>query len=959
MAGCHKLADIRAPLIGWLEKNEFIENKVVVNDESSTDQYKGQLMDFSRILEELTKIIAEKAPIDYDNLLSESEYQPDSDRNMSILLEQGENVDFLKKCYSLLLGRAADGEGLQTWANALNEGMPRETVIQGFKESPECLLRNTGVIDSYIDLPKQPHLAGIYIDITNFVHAKTLTGIQRVVVEVCSRLKSGEQCSFIIFNKRMDSFLLLDKQSVLRFFQDPRNCPPEPVAKANVSDFGGGCTFFDMDSAWHTPHIRSYIYKEFASQGVNIVSYIYDLIPIINPGAMTGDTLKKFAIYLAAVLKYSTLIITDSLNTENDLINVRTRIGCKKTPTLVTGLGVKPYVETDYQSEIPLEIPTQKYILFVGTLEPRKRQDLVLDAFLEVQKNNKNLSLVFIGKMGWGGTVLGDKIKKSKANNVRWYSQITDEALRRLYTNAYLNIYISNYEGYGLPVAEGLAAGQITLTSLNSSIYEAGQNYADYIKFNTVPEIVRYLNVYLENTELYNAKKNFIKSNYKPPCWDTVSHRIDNAITGLSDQQMLTANRQVEKIQHVSISIRPDEYAKNIQLQQKYGCCASEFVVITRQDLIDEFRNIESDIPLRVIDESVITNRDSNIIFSELDHLEKNWYLRSGLIEVDEIDEMFVMLDDDNYPIGKGSIDRFIDEEGRYKAYYFHNMLTWNHYRSSFDRGMQRARKNAMAFGTEFRAYASHCSQIINKTLFREAIEFTSSAGMVPYPSEWETYFNYAITHYPHVFHKSQANVLNWPAHPSSWPVENDTHEYLTENYHEYLYDDGHIYEGLAIEDQEEKAERRKKLLHKFEETQNDNTKLQNAIGALGLFHTLSKFEHPNGLQVFVSQIPKYIKIHAGTVAHIDINYKMIDSAKTFKGSDLRICFRQIDTGKNISTFQLNLQDEGEYYQEAMCKLPVMPSPKQGGEFYEFVLMADSKEFCSIDGPCKIFVDGT
>jgi glycosyltransferase involved in cell wall biosynthesis len=921
-------------------------------------------MHYSKILAGLTKIIAKEVELNFDELLADSEYKSVHRSRIEGYIKDGDNDEFVQRCYAMLLGRPADRGGFACWITALEDGMSRKDVVENIKASEEYTANNTDIPkkqEAFLDHPELPaaaELSGIYIDITNFVTTKLNTGIQRVIAEVCSRLAPNKQYHFVVYSKQRESFFILDRNSVSHFFKDPHNCVPLPIAAAQVCDFGYGCTFFDMDSSWNTPHKRSYIYKEFSAQGTKIVSYLYDVIPILKPKAMTLGTLKNFTINTAAVLRYSNLIITDSLSTENDLFDIRSEIGCEEAPTLVTGLGVRPYTASDFIPDISLEIPTQKYILFVGTLEPRKRQDLVLDAFLEIQKTHKDLSLVFIGKVGWGRASLNEKIQNNRDNNVRFYSGITDENLRRLYTNAFLNIYISDYEGYGLPVAEGLAAGQITITSLNSSIYEAGRDFADYIKYDSSAEIAHHIKGYLENTELYEAKKNHIKNNYVPLSWDLVSERIDNAIAGLAEQSILTKNQQFEKIQHVSISIRPDVFEKRIRLQEKYGCCASEFVVVTRSDMINTFQNIRSKTPITVIDESVLINRDKNTDFFGLDHVEKNWFLRSGLTELDEIDEQFVMLDDDSFPMGYESIDRFIDSKGRYKAYYFHNLLTWHNHGTSFDMGMQRAKRNAWAFGTEFRAYGSHCSQIINKSMFKEAIVFSQTDGMEPSPTEWEAYFNYAISFYPHLFHKTKARVLNWPAHPASWLPEVEAYEYQTENYYEDLYKKGSLFSNVNIEDQKKKVEIKNKITRAYQATVNENIKLHDVIGAFGLTHNLCKFEHPDGAVVYLSHIPKYVKLRPSTRLHIAINYKGLNTQSSANDDNLHIHLRDTASEKNISSKKLTFANRENSYQETVFMMPIIVPATGLGKSYELILSGDSAEFSSADEPCKIFVEG-
>ncbi len=103
------------------------------------------------------------------------------------------------------------------------------------------------------------------------------------------------------------------------------------------------------------------------------------------------------------------------------------------------------------------------YILSVGTLEPRKNQLAVLKA---VTKGNLNYQVVFIGKQ----TSHKNKLEKFIAANkledqVIFLNNIKEEELAALYKMAGCSVYISLFEGFGLPVIESMASGCPVITS--------------------------------------------------------------------------------------------------------------------------------------------------------------------------------------------------------------------------------------------------------------------------------------------------------------------------------------------------------------------------------------------------------------------------------------------------------------------------------------------------------------
>ena len=83
----------------------------------------------------------------------------------------------------------------------------------------------------------------------------------------------------------------------------------------NVEDENfGKKIFFDIDAVWNNESKRSYLYPVLKSKNFDIVTLVYDVIPIKYPQYCHKDTVIRFIDYLSAVLKYSDLIIT---NTEN------------------------------------------------------------------------------------------------------------------------------------------------------------------------------------------------------------------------------------------------------------------------------------------------------------------------------------------------------------------------------------------------------------------------------------------------------------------------------------------------------------------------------------------------------------------------------------------------------------------------------------------------------------------
>ena len=96
------------------------------------------------------------------------------------------------------------------------------------------------------------------------------------------------------------------------------------------------------------------------------------------------------------------------------------------------------------------------YVLAVGTLEPRKNLDRVVEA-----ARRAGVQLRVVGARGWG-----------RVDVPGWVGRVHDDELARLYRGARCVVYASLYEGFGLPVLEAMASGTPVVTSAGSSLQE-------------------------------------------------------------------------------------------------------------------------------------------------------------------------------------------------------------------------------------------------------------------------------------------------------------------------------------------------------------------------------------------------------------------------------------------------------------------------------------------------------
>ncbi|MBW4079009.1 MAG: glycosyltransferase family 4 protein [Acidobacteria bacterium] len=120
-----------------------------------------------------------------------------------------------------------------------------------------------------------------------------------------------------------------------------------------------------------------------------------------------------------------------------------------------------------------------RFILFVGTVEPRKGLDVLLDAFREVGARDASVELFIAGQAGWGMNELTTLIGAHEfSSRIRRLGFVDDAALPALMRQAQVVAYPSRGEGFGLPVLEALACGATVVTSRDTVMEEVAGDAA-------------------------------------------------------------------------------------------------------------------------------------------------------------------------------------------------------------------------------------------------------------------------------------------------------------------------------------------------------------------------------------------------------------------------------------------------------------------------------------------------
>jgi glycosyltransferase involved in cell wall biosynthesis len=129
------------------------------------------------------------------------------------------------------------------------------------------------------------------------------------------------------------------------------------------------------------------------------------------------------------------------------------------------------------------QIGNRPFVLYVGSVEPRKNLATLIEAFAAMQaRRGSDAVLAIAGGSGWKNSAIYEAVDKhGLKDKVHFLGYVSDPELIQLYNTCTLFCYPSVYEGFGLPVIEAMSCGAPVITSRVSSLPEVGGDAALYI----------------------------------------------------------------------------------------------------------------------------------------------------------------------------------------------------------------------------------------------------------------------------------------------------------------------------------------------------------------------------------------------------------------------------------------------------------------------------------------------
>ncbi|GAB4219652.1 MAG: glycosyltransferase family 1 protein [Candidatus Microgenomates bacterium] len=256
---------------------------------------------------------------------------------------------------------------------------------------------------------------------------------------------------------------------------------------------------------------------------IKTITTIHDLTWKLYPQYHTKEVIKAHRIKIEKTIQYGDEIIVDSENTKNDLLRLYPQIDNKKVHVVYPSVDdkfknfkikkdikeiLKKYLKnfTHYTPALNriysgsgFHVP--RYILYVGAIEPRKNLDIAIKVFHKLINNQQfnnltlnNLKFLIIGRAGWKNENIFSLVKDLHLEDkVIFLGYVEDDDLPVFYQNALATVYLSEYEGFGIPPIESAYCQTPVLLYKNSSLSELFNDEYPYTKKGKEVETLQYL----------------------------------------------------------------------------------------------------------------------------------------------------------------------------------------------------------------------------------------------------------------------------------------------------------------------------------------------------------------------------------------------------------------------------------------------------------------------------------
>ncbi|PIR98958.1 hypothetical protein COT87_02015 [Candidatus Collierbacteria bacterium CG10_big_fil_rev_8_21_14_0_10_44_9] len=256
------------------------------------------------------------------------------------------------------------------------------------------------------------------------------------------------------------------------------------------------------DVFWSPAH-----YAPWYPMGKSVVT-IHDLAYEFFPDLFLPSDLYKLKNWTRQAVKQASRVIAVSAATKHDLMAIYD-VPETKIPVVHNGYDSDIFNVTQKPDKTLLvnwNLKIGNYILFLGTIQPRKNAIKLVQAFYLLRQSGYKGKLVIAGSIGWLADETLSVIKNSpEAKDIILTGYVSDETRKALYTYADVYVLPSLYEGFGVPAIEAMACGAPVAVANNSSLPEVVKDAGLLFNASDPADIARAV------TEIKSDREHWVK----------------------------------------------------------------------------------------------------------------------------------------------------------------------------------------------------------------------------------------------------------------------------------------------------------------------------------------------------------------------------------------------------------------------------------------------------------------
>lgn len=269
-------------------------------------------------------------------------------------------------------------------------------------------------------------------------------------------------------------------------YSSPPSAALQPMAPPTAGD-----AYFNPGDLWWQKGYVAALCDLKKRTGVRIVQMIHDLYVLQRPDWSPAGFSKVFTRQFRGIAPHVDGWLTSSAFVKAEIAQRLQESSLHQPPIDVLPMGWDSFSRSTVNipggGQVILDrhgIGRRPFVLFVGTVEPRKNLSLLLDAMEALRRRLGNLvpALVVAGGYGWRArSVRRRLLKGEKEGDLFWVKNLSDEELRTFYRRARFTVMPSHGEGWGLAVQESIALGVPCIATSGGATREAGRDLARYV----------------------------------------------------------------------------------------------------------------------------------------------------------------------------------------------------------------------------------------------------------------------------------------------------------------------------------------------------------------------------------------------------------------------------------------------------------------------------------------------